>query len=368
MFRATLPQRSVPYPGSTGNGANKSSSLNQVGGIFCNPGDWPPDTTVLIGPEIFPIVPTCPRDIADIFKEANYQSLYGTGTSSQGKSVPLLPSALSLATDTANNLLLADRIVSFQGGGKGECARLTAVAGDVGGGNATPYTHSDDVYWSNWNQLYTGSSTSNSLLLNPCKDGPGTGCGSVDHEDYWATWVLDPTGSDPIFNVSTGIASSTLGYPGALNQGCNGSTVYDPLNLCGNVMSPQVYNKTIVPAPPFNMNVTSAPWDTGASRYDFLFVVTPTSIMLSDMQNITAAGAPYQPYRFKTDLDCIDPDTGFPAINPDATNAANSNYCNYLNAINTYGLKLQDVGSSGDPPASDPNRAGVFPVCVIQPN
>ncbi|MEO7161304.1 MAG: hypothetical protein ABI041_00145, partial [Bdellovibrionia bacterium] len=86
------------------------------------------------------------------------------------------------------------------------------------------------------------------------------------------------------------------------------------------------------------------------------------------MRDVTSAGAPYQPYRFETDLDCIDPLTGLASTDPDVTFAANPNYCKNSTSINTFGLKLHDVGSNGDAPASDPFRAGVFPVCALQPN
>ena len=82
--------------------------------------------------------------------------------------------------------------------------------------------------------------------------------------------------------------------------------------------------------------------------------------MLSNMQDTSSSspGLPYHPYRFYTNLDCLSPD-------PDSAPAGD---CLQSNAITNYGLKLYDVGSAGDPPAADPNRAGIFPMCAIQPN
>ena len=334
LFRASLDQRSIAVPGPRGTGPGKSSSLLELGGgILCNPGDWPPDTTKT-GLTIFPVISSCPRDIAD------------WGAAGDAVTLPALPAvALSTVSATTTNTLLADRYLST-----GECVRLDAI-------NST-----------------TGVKTTGAggTLLTNCISGPGLGCGA-EKQDFWSTWYLDapslgasaPLG-DAVFQANS-TASPATGYTSAIGQGCNASTVYDPLNICSTAVLPQTKNVGAGAAAPFSTNITSQPLDQGSARFDFIFVVTPPSIMVNDMLQQNAAAAPYQPYRFQTDQDCLDV-TGVASSNPIADNALSSTNCNNNTSINTYGLKLHDVGSNGDAPANDPNRAGVFPVCALQPN
>ncbi len=98
--------------------------------------------------------------------------------------------------------------------------------------------------------------------------------------------------------------------------------------------------------------------DKGVSRYDFVFVVTPTNIMTRHFKNGSAESLPYTPYRYMTTVDCpstvTDPDG-------DATCILNSNH------IIRYGFKAYDVGTNGDSDKEDPARLPVFPVCALQP-
>ena len=113
---------------------------------------------------------------------------------------------------------------------------------------------------------------------------------------------------------------------------------------------------------------TAVPNDT--TRYDFIFTVSPdiswaqapagTAINSGDMEAGTGAANLFTPYRYKTSADC-------PALIT-STNGAACTVTGTTNIIEPYGLKLHDVGTNGDPPASDPNRAGVFPMCAIQPD
>lgn len=89
--------------------------------------------------------------------------------------------------------------------------------------------------------------------------------------------------------------------------------------------------------------------DGGVPRYDFLFVVTPTTVMSGQIANSLA----YKPYRFLNQNDC----------NSDDPEAAG---CDLMKAVH-YGVKLHEVGTAGDPPAGD-NRGGSFPVCALQPD
>ena len=99
--------------------------------------------------------------------------------------------------------------------------------------------------------------------------------------------------------------------------------------------------------------------DAGNPRYDFVFVVSPESVMAAQMENSSnTSNYPYIPYRFPNASDCQSPDPDNPLTVGD---------CNPSKIIH-YGLKLHDVSTNGDPPASDPNRPGIFPMCVLQPN
>lgn len=173
---------------------------------------------------------------------------------------------------------------------------------------------------------------------------PGPSCGPTN--------LWDTTGFPfDLWEIEKPALSSTA------QVGCFESPVIDPFKLCS--------NNTSTPVNPFSSDIISSSVDSQSgnsavnSRFDFLFVVSPPNITVADMQNSAASspGLPYHPYRFLTNLDCLS--------NPENPQAGD---CLSTNMINTYGLKLHDVGSLGDPPADDPNRAGVFPVCVLQPS
>src|SRR5207248_4689736 len=113
---------------------------------------------------------------------------------------------------------------------------------------------------------------------------------------------------------------------------------------------------------------TIADLDTnGQARYDFLFVVTPESVMAAQMQDSSkSANYPYTPYRFMSKGDCVSSDPDLPSFPGD---------CN-TNRILRYGLKIHGVESAGDPDATSGNpadpitpstRYGLFPICALQP-
>lgn len=356
LFRASLDARTMAWPGPKGNGPNQASSLFDLNVIYCNPGNWDKDSTTYQEPnlQIFPAL-NCPRDISDFLNDRSSTPAphgnHGTWTDG-GVTYKLRPASISLKsvreslTDPLNlNYILADRVL-----GTGQCVRLDAVAGVAG-----------PAYYDSYNFRNKHPN---------CTNGPGLGCGD-EKQDFWATWVLDyaqgavPT--DAVFNADTTTAT-TKGYDKtSIGIGCNATPLSDPLNVCGNIVAPQTKNVTSAAAP-HSTNINSLPLDSGSSRFDFLFVVTPTDIMLNDMRDATLAGAPYQPYRFETDVDCFDPITEMYSTDPDVTHGNYPTLCKNSTSINTYGLKLHDVGDNGDAPANDPSRAGVFPVCAIQPD
>jgi hypothetical protein len=99
--------------------------------------------------------------------------------------------------------------------------------------------------------------------------------------------------------------------------------------------------------------------DDDSGRYDYIFVVTPPTVTVNDMTDTaasTSSSLAYQPFRFKSNTDCLSTDPDNPISTGD---------CSLDNKID-YGLKLHDVSNSEDPGAEDPKRAGVFPVCALQ--
>lgn len=132
----------------------------------------------------------------------------------------------------------------------------------------------------------------------------------------------------------------------------------DPNFACGKASDPAklcVNPKNIPHDPAAQAFALDHPSD---SRFDFLFVVSPATVMSGDMANSAPSTLPYKPYRFMSPGDCNSPD-------PDAPLAAGD--CKAERALRNYGIKFHDVSSAGDPPADDPKRPGAFPVCALQP-
>ena len=144
--------------------------------------------------------------------------------------------------------------------------------------------------------------------------------------------------------------------PKALKVTSGSANLVDPLDLFGKKYGSGLNSSESVPK---DEALTSIDLDLGQPRYDFVFVVTPTTAMAADMENSSnSSNYPYIPFRFPTAADCLSSNPNFPTGPGD---------CNPAKIIH-YGLKLHDVSSNGDPPASDPNEAGVFPLCALQPN
>jgi len=94
--------------------------------------------------------------------------------------------------------------------------------------------------------------------------------------------------------------------------------------------------------------------------YDFLFVVTPTTVHSKTMKDGATESLKYTPFRMYSKSDC-DSDT------PKSTLTCDSDGANYQRKL-LYGLKVHDVTTQGDLPASDSSRPGIFPLCVLQPD
>lgn len=216
----------------------------------------------------------------------------------------------SLKEITANHFL-ADRIL-----GSGQCIRFDSTA-------------------------------NNSTAANFCNGTPGAACGVNGNDDD--VWQIE-----------------NAYIPRQNEVGCLKSPHVDPMKVCPNPVPTPV--STSLPAITSPQPVTPQTYNVGtgdldspnaAARFDFVFVVTPPTVNTTDMQDISSGSTslPYQPYRFFTNSDCTSPQPGLTGPGD----------CLLSNAINNYGLKLHDVGTSGDPPANTTNQP-VFPVCVLQPD
>ena len=185
------------------------------------------------------------------------------------------------------------------------------------------------------------------------------GCTTNNTTTQFAGYTNFPLGTDIWINsiFATAAAGPLAGTP--TNTSCGGTQLNDPMHVCppaGGGLGGMI---------PYTENISLVDIDSGALRYDFLFVATPPSVMTADMRNsASTANYPYTPYRFYTADDCTSP-------NPDAPIPGD---CRLDRKI-SYGLKFHDVSSNGDPPASSTTgvvdntaRAGEFPVCALQPN
>ncbi len=295
LFRASLGQRSSWLP---------TTSIT----IVCNPGDWniaQPGADPVPGP----MYAVCPHDMSETGSNIN--------TNPDGQATP---AAISMADITNSTYAgsyprsyLTSRVISANS--QLACVRLDAEQ--------------------------SPQSLENTGDPNNCnKDSqiPGVGCGYDTQTgligDFWDI-ILPPT-------PAAGVAAA----------GCSATPLIDPLNICGNMPKPA--NTHHWTASPIINNLTPSPPFDLTQRYDFIYVVTPTSVNTSDILNPTL-GQPYYPFRYLTAADC-------PTNNPNDT--VN---CPVTNAITTYAPKLHDIQTNGDPPASDPSRAGIFPICALQP-
>ncbi len=101
-----------------------------------------------------------------------------------------------------------------------------------------------------------------------------------------------------------------------------------------------------------NTMVDTTDLDNGQSRVDYLFVVSPKTVMFDTMNNRLPGHEPYFPYTYKRTEECDSPD---PASDPTCV----------LNAqkITTYDLWSAEITSNPDAPS----QQLVYPVCALQP-
>ncbi|MDR3607818.1 MAG: hypothetical protein P4M08_10615 [Oligoflexia bacterium] len=192
------------------------------------------------------------------------------------------------------------------------------------------------------------------MCVNPTAGGSSSSSGNLD-APYSSLTPTPPVGADIWTPIKATLSGGNTGYPTAgvgvysctdPSTNAAGVNLNDPVNLCKST-SDDLPNDT--------SPTTQTIDDPASPRFDFLFVVTPQTVMSGDMSNASSpVYQQYAPYRFRSDSDCS-------ALDPDAAG------CNLSDAFTMYGIKFYDVGSAGDAPSSSGTATQSFPVCALQP-
>jgi len=181
-------------------------------------------------------------------------------------------------------------------------------------------------------------------FATPCNgsSGPGTGAGctadgtGAQKNTLGANYTAWPTASD-IWVFRNNPAAH-----------CAGGAPTDTMHLCTNAPY----------SPPYDDDIRLEALEQ-ASRYDFVMVVTPTTVHYRQMNDPSNSSVlPYLPYRFYPGK-CVSGNPSAPAFPGD---------CAVQNRIN-YAIKAHDVNTNGDAGPNDGSngRLPVFPVCALQP-
>jgi hypothetical protein len=283
LFRAGLPERHYLV----------SVPISSVT-VSCNPGMYGVPGSAPSGTPSTDVFPTCDNNNDGTFSTSSTFS--GTGTQTGGNTY-----VNGTSMFTFGSIGLADRVITGEGATIGgvlydSCIQMSDVSCPAGNGST----------------LASGCTTASSGTAQAAgfpysSYAPGT--------DVWNFWINGPI--SPTVNTYTNVT--------------------DPLELFNDA---------------FKIPKDTAPQDTGVitsdtvnGRSDFLFVVTPASVMSGDMSTSAPDVQQYIPYRFPTYSSC-------PFANPEeCTGAINYEYHN------------QDIAVSG-------NTSGttiVYPMCVLQP-
>jgi hypothetical protein len=304
LFRAALPSRQYILPSDLG-----PESLNDIAAILCNPGVWTDINGASTKTSIFP---SCNNyssaDSATPFIYANTDS-----------------KSYIMNADWPSQLYLSSRVISY------DSSNLADPSSCV---NLQNYKGNDANHYPGDSSLNGTETTpqqckliynNNDNTINNTSDGSieGTGCGGTQPNDLADYWKIN------LQPISRG---------------------HDPLNIHNTPGNPTKLWNT-----PRNTALKTGTIDTDSNRYDFLFVVTPPSVSLTQMVDTTpgSIGRQYQPYRFFLASDC-----------PNNSEGCETEH----NAISTYGIKRHDVGTNGDTPPSGTTTPWIFPVCAIQPD
>jgi hypothetical protein len=250
----------------------------------------------------------------------------------------------------------------------------TNVFTDCGAGNASatailPSSSSNVLADRVVANLVTGTNQNGSCIniYNPSGNSCGANGAAVNaDDDVLLTGAGCTTDQAGTAQISASFSNYGLGTD--FWQYLDACSTSDPdyVGLCKNNTS----GKGGVPA---DTAPTLAAVPGDAPQYDFVFTVSPDiswtsaasglAINSGDMEAGTGNANYFTPYRYKSATDCA-LQTPSPANGGTNTCTVSTN----ADIIEPYGLKLHDVGTNGDPPADDPNRAGVYPMCAIQPN
>jgi hypothetical protein len=157
---------------------------------------------------------------------------------------------------------------------------------------------------------------------------------------------------NPTISSSYGFATGTDQWVPTMKDpqwGCGGSSTIDPFHICGTTPGAVLYDDK-----PTTLNF---PADVANTRFDYLYVVTPTSVTSNDMNNTSSSVyQTYAPYRFMSGSDCN-------AANPSDPASG----CSTAKQLNSYGILWYSVAAP-DSTLNSANVYGNFPVCALQPD
>lgn len=342
LFRSSLPQRNQKV---------SNALVRKVTNIFCNPGDWVSDTTVN-PPKMAPVMNGCYMTYCNVANSGS-RTAQGCPAGRTGTENGLFDVGGGLAADQGASATPAGTGAAITNPKYFYSLSLDDVGKSINGVNVfladraisppTPSTAAMCV------RLQSPTATPAKPLCSGSYPGPG--CSVYDQ---WSVHL--PYNRDATMTAGPYFSFNTIGcgpYDPSAPQASDIRS--DPFGICPKAPTSAQGESTATAGTPVitdpNDVITQA-IDKGGSRFDFVYVVSPPSIMLADMQNSSASspGAPYQPVRFKLASDCT---------------SNNPNSCNSDNILG-YDMKLHDVGTNGNPPADDPSRPGIFPICVLQ--
>lgn len=302
LMRASLESRTVKV-------STKAQELGQIG---CNPGAYeePIQETAQDACKKKGVYKACGTYSTAAGCVDNIASFDGSATTDYpdgGKTAP---------PDTNR---IADRIIL----GTGACVRLE------------PNTGTD---------LFPTTCLASSLVGH----GNGIGCTTDD---------TDPTSQKDAFS-GIALGSDVWKLIRKHDPSFDCGKVADPMGLCKPV-SDETSTTIQYASIPHDTQLKSLNVDNATSRFDYLFVVSPTSVMMDDMVNERDAIKPYIPYRFYSQKDCQSADPDNPSTAGDCA----------ASKVIRYSPKFHDIGTNGDAPPGDKSggREIVLPVCALQP-
>jgi hypothetical protein len=140
-----------------------------------------------------------------------------------------------------------------------------------------------------------------------------------------------------------------------------GSALSDPVNLCSQTNNGNLAAADDTSPVPYDSNPQSENIDDPSNpRFDYIFVVTPETVMSADMTDTTSESSfLYAPYRYRIDSDCG-------VANPNSPPAGK---CLAADAFTNYGIVWNDVNNlSSNNDDSGGATSVIFPICALQPN